>query len=32
MLRCPLDGRHYRAFINDNGFVEYVIEHLETKK
>ncbi len=32
MLRCPLDGRHYRAFINDRQYVEFIIERLETKK
>ncbi len=32
MLRCRQDGRHFRAFINDSQFVEYVIERLETKK
>ncbi len=32
MFRCRQDGRHFRAFINDSQFVEYVIERLETKK
>jgi hypothetical protein len=31
MLRCPREVRHFRAFINDKGFVEYVIEQIEGK-
>ena len=29
MLRCSRDGRHYRAFINDKGYVAHVVERLE---
>lgn len=29
MFRCSHDGRHYRAFINDKGYVAHVLERLE---
>lgn len=29
MLICPCDGRHIRAFINDQGFVRSVLAQLE---
>lgn len=29
MLRCSQDGRHYRAFINDENYVRQVLERLE---
>jgi len=29
MLRCSRDGRHYRAFINDKGYVAHLLERLE---
>ena len=31
MFRCPSDGRHYRAFINDQEYVCQVVEKLEAK-
>lgn len=30
MLRCPKNGRHFRAFIHDEKYVAYVIQKLET--
>ena len=30
MLVCPEDGRHFRAFINDQSFVRGVLDRLET--
>jgi hypothetical protein len=29
MLICPADGRHLRAFINDQGYVRQVLARLE---
>ena len=31
MLLCAQDGRHFRAFINDQQYVAQVIERLEGK-
>ncbi len=31
MLRCPQNGRHFRAFIHDEKYVSYVIQKLEAK-
>jgi hypothetical protein len=31
MLICPQDGRHFRAFINDQAYVRQVLEKLEAK-
>lgn len=30
-LRCPTEGRHFRAFISDRTFVEHVIAAGEVK-
>jgi hypothetical protein len=29
MLLCPQDGRHFRGFINDQGYVKQVLARLE---
>ncbi len=29
MLVCPVDGRHFRGFINDQDYVKGVLERLE---
>ena len=29
MLVCPTDGRHFRGFINDRGYVSNVVTRLE---
>jgi hypothetical protein len=29
MLVCPQDGRHFRGFINDQGYVKQVLARLE---
>lgn len=29
MLICPQDGRHFRGFINDQGYVKEVLNKLE---
>jgi hypothetical protein len=29
MLICPQDGRHFRDFINDQGYVKRVLARLE---
>ena len=29
MLVCPADGRHFRAFISDQGYVSQVLERVE---
>ena len=29
MLICPTDGRHFRGFINDQGYVRQVLARLE---
>jgi len=29
MLVCPVDGRHFRGFINDQVYVKGVLERLE---
>ncbi|HZA23973.1 MAG TPA: hypothetical protein VFA32_15460 [Dehalococcoidia bacterium] len=29
MLICPTDGRHFRGFINDQGYVKQVLARLE---
>jgi uncharacterized protein YbaR (Trm112 family) len=31
MLICPQDGRHFRAFINDQVYVRQVLEKLEAQ-
>ena len=31
MLVCPRDGRHFRAFINDQAYVRQVLDRLEEK-
>ena len=31
MLLCSLDGRHFRAFINDQQYVAQVLERVEGK-
>ena len=31
MLVCPIDGRHFRAFINDQAFVASVMGRLEAQ-
>ncbi len=31
MLICPSDGRHFRAFINDRGYVSRVVDRLEAR-
>ena len=31
MLVCPVDGRHFRGFINDQDYVKGVLERLERK-
>ena len=31
MLVCPVDGRHFRGFINDQDYVKGVLERLEGK-
>ncbi len=32
MLRCPIDGRHFRGFISDRGFVSAVLARLEKQQ
>ena len=32
MLRCPLDGRHFRGFISDREFVSGVLARLEKQQ
>lgn len=32
MMKCPRDGRHFRAFICDKKFVEDVLVKLQTKE
>ena len=32
MLRCPLDGRHFRGFISDRDFVSGVLARLEKQQ
>ncbi|MBM2824772.1 MAG: hypothetical protein HW402_436 [Dehalococcoidales bacterium] len=29
MLKCPVDGRHFRAFITDRPYVERLVNSLE---
>ena len=31
MLICPQDGRHFRGFINDQGYVKEVLAMLEAR-
>jgi hypothetical protein len=31
MLICPADGRHFRGFINDQGYVKEVLSKLEAR-
>ncbi len=31
MLLCPVSGKHFRAFVNDQEFVRQVIDRLEAK-
>ena len=31
MLICPIDGRHFRAFINDRDYVSRVVDRLEAR-
>ena len=31
MLRCPVDGRHFRGFIADQGFVRAFVDNLEVR-
>ena len=31
MMICPKDGRHFRAFINDQKYVSKVLERIEGK-
>jgi len=31
MLLCPVDGRHLRAFVNDQEYVRQVLELMEGK-
>jgi hypothetical protein len=32
MIICPVDGRHFRGFINDRSFVNQVLDGLATIK
>lgn len=32
MLICPVDGRHFRGFIGDRGFINQSIDQVEVSK
>ncbi|XUW99744.1 MAG: hypothetical protein TUN42_07580 [Dehalogenimonas sp.] len=32
MFKCPVDGRHFRAFVTDRSFVDQVMFLVENKK